>query len=196
MGDFLAWEMVEWGIFCKFTAKINNYNINKHCIDMRLKKIMPAMLVAAAVLLGGSVARAGASVYLVAWFADGTTSAFPFAGRPVVRVDGNVLTVVNADAELEYTMAELHKFTIENEPPSGGVEASVAVGGEVRVTGDEVIFGHCKPGDVVGAWGANGVLCRSSRIDADGRGSLSIAGLAPGIYIIKTSTITYKLLKR
>lgn len=195
MGDFLAWEMVEWGIFCKFTAEINNYNINKHSRDMNLRKIMPAMLVAAAVLLGGGAARAGASVYLVAWFADGSTSSFLFAERPVVRVDGDVLTVVSAEAELEYTMAELHKFTIENEPPSGGVEAAVAAG-EVRVTGDEVIFGHCKPGDAVSAWGANGVLCRSSRIDTEGCGSLSIAGLAPGIYIIKTSTITYKLLKR
>ena len=152
-------------------------------------------LIAAMMLMLSFCGISAAPLYFIAWFPDGSTSEFPFADHPLVRVEGENFKVESAGVAIEYTAATVHKFTISENLPTGKVE-KVEEQGSVRHAGDEVLFSGLRAGGLIGVYGINGVLEASYRAFDDGTCAVPIGNLPTGMYIIKTETITYKFIKR
>ena len=66
----------------------------------------------------------------------------------------------------------------------------------MRQIGDVVVISGCNFGSQVMVYSLNGVLLQLHYADVEGNVEISMADYAQGIYIIKTETITYKIIKR
>ncbi|MDO5489386.1 MAG: Ig-like domain-containing protein [Bacteroidaceae bacterium] len=143
----------------------------------------------------------GQQVYLVVWTQDGGKVLYPLNEQPSIKHDGNGNYVVRSSAvEVQYPVADVRMFTLadtDNPRPDQPMDIpDVSSCHNFSYSDNTVRFSSLPLGSKVQVYNASGVLLRNYEVSDDGTASININDLPKGIYIIKTESITHKIIKK
>lgn len=138
--------------------------------------------------------------HIFVWHYDGSYDAFSFREHPVITCDGTTVKVVTRFTEIEFEEADVHKYTFsDSKEPIITEIGSVPADGQrprMKYKNDCVWIQGCAPGSLLRLFTLDGRGCGAYKVSADGRAEFNLSGLPVGIYILKTETITYKIIKK
>ena len=114
--------------------------------------------------------------------------------RPLVTFNNNDLVITTHMDEVSYPSADVLKLTYVNVNPTNinGIERS---GTLYSLIGDELKIANAVPGSRVFVYTVDGTLLTSSTTDTQGCSTLPIAGMSGSVYVVKTSSVTFKIRK-
>lgn len=113
------------------------------------------------------------------WQRSGGVVSYSFSERPRLVFEGETLRLSAGSVTVEYPSADIQKYTFENTPSSvGSVSARLQEGGDVKI------------------YTTDGVLVRTAAAAKDGTRTFSLDELPGGVYVVKSKSSTYKILKR
>ncbi len=107
------------------------------------------------------------------WLQNNEKVSFTFAEKPVVNHTDNVLTITSTSATVEYPVADVQRFTFE--------DAALPT----------KILNVTSASDELSIYDTQGILVR--RVDDR---SINLDNLPHGIYIIKSKSKTFKVIKK
>lgn len=137
--------------------------------------------------------------YLSVWDNNGGSVSFPLSERPriVTDVENAVIRCITGKEEVTFAMADVHKYTLEvNEGAPSGIEDIENGDGSFSRNPGSLEFENYEPGMKVSVYLVNGVMTGSYTTDNDGRLSIPTESWGTGIYLIKTDSVTYKIIKK
>ena len=126
---------------------------------------------------------------------DGQQFSFGFEDKPVITYTENDLVLKTTKTELHYPLSSLAKFTftdVENAvaPIKDGNSAQLVLDNYVvSITG-------ANPGITVSVIGTDGKSLATYKTDDNGSITFSVAELPEGTYVIKSESLTCKILKK
>jgi len=129
---------------------------------------------------------------LVVHLTDGQQAVFVLSGSPVLTTDGSEVTVTTTTGEkVAYALSGLDRFTLEDVD----VDAVEAVSSRTlyRSTAEGLQASGLQAGEAVRIYDVNGRLVVTQKAGTDGSVSLP---LRRGLYVVKTSSQTFKFMKR
>lgn len=139
------------------------------------------------------------SYHFFVWLENGRYDVYAFDAKPKIIYDEGDLVIVSKNASVRYANEDVHKITF----PDSGKQTSIAPvladrisGGELHYSGGEVCMRGLQPRSKVYVYSEGGKLQKVLKASDDGRLMLRLAEFASGIYLLKTDTITYKILKK
>lgn len=106
--------------------------------------------------------------------------------RPVVTFVSNDLVVTTQSNEVSYPSADIMKFTYEAVEYSDGLSH----------LGDELQVAHLTPATEVAVYTLDGKCVATATTDAKGAASISLSGQPAAVYVVKTSSVTFKIRKQ
>ena len=135
----------------------------------------------------------------VTWLRNGQKDLYALEEHPVVTYDGGVLRLVTKKQEMEYQADSVHMFTLEKDKrpvivPVGISQAESA--GCIKLTAGSVELQHCRPGSKVRIVTAGGALLETRQAGNDGRVVISLSHYPKGTYVVKSETITRKIIRK
>lgn len=135
----------------------------------------------------------------VVWMHDGAKVAYRLSEHPVVTYCDGELLLETHQQKVSYVADDVHKFTFstgeEQEQPSTGVD-SVCLEQHVSMKQGDILFSGCGVGECVYVYTMDGKLMQTVKVDESGRAFIPFSSYSAGAYIIKTETITHKIIKR
>lgn len=117
---------------------------------------------------------------LVMWLNDGGKTMFAFSEKPKITFDGESLVLKTKKIEVKYPLSEIKNFTFSD------VSTSVE---SLQVTSD------AKDNGIVSIYNISGQLIESFEVKNNKQLTFITEHLPKGIYIIKTISHTFKLIK-
>ena len=135
-----------------------------------------------------------AATLLVVTQTDGTKSTFPLAEKPEITFSGNDCVFKSTEAELTVSRANIADFhfikqsTAINGPETDGIYAELIAPGTVLIRGVE-------PADV-SVFDVNGTAVRAVVSGTKEALTVSVANLAPGVYILKFASYSLKFVNQ
>ena len=156
---------------------------------------MKKFFVAIAALLFAGISIVSAQTTLTIHQKDGEKFSFGFSEKPVVSFTDNDLIVKTSTNQVTCALTAVAKFTFDSGETTVGEVKSDA---EPAISLDEyaVMITNAKADDKVLLTGADGKLLQSYKVAEDGSVSFSISELPAGTYIISTSKLSIKILKK
>lgn len=137
---------------------------------------------------------------LTIWFANGQRSDIKLSEHISVTFGTDKFAVKSATVDVEYDAADVAKFTLENDDSENtaieAVETGNAAEGTMTFDGNAIRLYGFTPGSSVRLYTVGGQSVGSHRVGRDGSLTISLDGLRPGIHIVKTESITYKIIKK
>lgn len=121
---------------------------------------------------------------------------FALAENPVITYSDYAVTVTYSGGTVEYQMSDIQRVTIGEYSEDGVKEPAANSKGNLNFESGTFYLSGFAPGVLVSVYNLNGVLVKSRTIAEDGTLEISTNELSSGIYIIKTSSLTYKFNKR
>lgn len=136
--------------------------------------------------------------YLLVWDKEGGFVSFPLEERPRIIADvaNSKIRCITSKQEVEFPMADVHKYTLDADPEHADVEEITPEEGTFRKDEYSLLFENYKPGTPVSVYLINGMAVTSDEIDADGRLSVSMLNWETGVYLVKVGSITYKIIRK
>lgn len=106
---------------------------------------------------------------------------YSFSEKPVVTCTDDGIHLVTNSVEVDYPLSNLEKFTFED-----------------GIAPTDIISTHFADGksSPIKVYNTNGILIRTLEPSDDGSVEFPLRDLPVGVYIIKNSTTTYKLIKK
>lgn len=115
--------------------------------------------------------------------------------RPVVTFVSNDLVVTTQSNEVSYPSADIMKFTYEAVEYSG-VNGLAQTGSLISFLGDELQVAHLTSATEVAVYTLDGKCVATATTDAKGAASISLSGQPAAVYVVKTSSVTFKIHKQ
>ena len=138
--------------------------------------------------------KAGNVQYLVLDLANGTQTFVALDDLPVVTCKGGELKVtVGSDVKVLAPLGDVAKYSFSESVPSALEEV---VGEESRIEQGHVDRAHAKKGDVVLVYTAAGRQVARMRADDRGFADVDLSALGQGIFIVKTSKTSIKVMNK
>ena len=138
--------------------------------------------------------------YFVAWLNDGSRTAYALGQHPVVTYTNGELLLSTQHEQVAYTAGDVRKFTFSASDISCDAPTSVTSpleqGQQFSLQQGNVHFSSCRAGSPISLYTLDGKLLQTVAADADGNARLVTGSSPAGVYIIKTETITHKIIKR
>ena len=137
--------------------------------------------------------------FLLVWDNNGGFVTFPLEERPRIVSDYEMQTVkcITSKQEVSFSMGEVHKYTLHANPDDLlSVEKVTDPEGSFHRDVNSFGFENFEPGSRVSVYTINGMMLDSYEIDNDGRLTISTTGWGAGVYLIKTESVTYKVIKK
>lgn len=123
---------------------------------------------------------------------DGKVFTFQFAETPKITYSGTAFTVVGTSGEVSGEMSQVERLYFDNTP--SGIASTQADAQPLLKAGQgQVTAQGLGEGQLMIVSNLNGQVMRQCRADANGRCSLSLAGLQPGIYVVRAGSASLKL---
>lgn len=116
--------------------------------------------------------------------------------RPVVTFVSNDLVVTTQSNEVSYPSADIMKFTYEAVVEYSGVNGLAQTGSLISFLGDELQVAHLTPATEVAVYTLDGKCVATATTDAKGAASISLSGQPAAVYVVKTSSVTFKIRKQ
>ena len=114
--------------------------------------------------------------------------------RPKVTFDKNDLVVATQTRVVNYPAEEVLKFTYLDELPAH-VDNVTQSGMVFSFDDGKLLVQHLDPNAAVTVCAVDGRILASSQSDAQGRVSLTLPEVPGGVYVVKTSSVTFKVRK-
>lgn len=133
--------------------------------------------------------------HVVVWGTSGEVNYFALADRPEVTFRGNELIITMGGNQNDLAIPDVEKFTFSSGPNSIdeiGLTSQVVI----SFTGDEFGMTGLRPDTRVEFYTTDGRLALAFEADSEGCVSGSVGTLASGIYLIRTETKSFKILKK
>ena len=128
---------------------------------------------------------------------DGSQVYVAFADNPVLRFEGDKAIITTDKTTVEVALSQMETATVENSAtPVEGIVSPALADGSVEYSREAVTLSGALAGETLDIYSTDGRCVMHAEAGADGMATLSLAGLQPGAYIIKTKTENYKILKR
>ena len=156
-----------------------------------MKKRMYLTALALLLIQSALLLKAETVQYLVLTQNDREVAKFALTDAPVLTFSGSDLVVTCAGSTLSTNMAGLKtsfedvSLGIREIEGSDEARPSLAFG--------QATFEGLKPGATVAIYTLDGKTAGSTRADATGRASVSLAHLGRGVYILRTPSRSYKI---
>lgn len=141
--------------------------------------------------------------YFVAWLSDGSRYAYALDQHPVVTYSNGELLLSTSQEQIAYPADDVHKFTFSlsditddgQKPPATQI-SSIEQENQYHIRSGEIQFSNCHPGSPIHIYTLDGKLLHTATVATDGRANIDTSTYPAGVYIIKTETITHKIIKR
>ena len=141
--------------------------------------------------------------YFVTWLNDGSRYAYALDEHPVVTYSNGELLLETHTQQVSYLADEVRKFTFslsdiscEGENPPAVSVSSLEYQQQFSLQQGDIYFGGCRAGSPISIYTLDGKLLQTVTADANGNARLVTGTYPGGVYIIKTETITHKIIKR
>ena len=138
--------------------------------------------------------------YFVAWLNDGSRTAYTLGQHPVVTYTNGELLLTTTQQQVAYAAGDVRKFTFSVSDISCDVPTSVASpleqSQQFSLQQGNVHFSGCPAGSPITVYTLDGKQMQTVTTDETGNATIDIASYPTGVYIIKTETITHKIIKR
>ena len=146
-------------------------------------------------LLAGSISLASAQWKgLAVQQADGTTITIALTEHPTIYFEGNNI-VIRTNSGGEYSLSPSQEFKANFSESTSGIE-TVLKERHLSLEGDYLVLSGQKAGVKVLVYTIGGRLTTESSTDANGHAVVDLNALPKGVYLIKTPSLTQKILKK
>lgn len=197
---------LDYDIETKLTWTTDNPSAVSVSKEGTVKAVMPGEATVTLTAANGCSAQCVVSVpepeyNLIVWLRNGERNLFHLSEHPVVSYADEMFTLKTNQTEASYPTSTVRKFTLVDGEPEEEPEVAVRDvrenaksdlhygEGTVEMTGG-------KPHSRVLVYAVDGKLVDTMQTDAEGRLTFSVNQYPAGTYIIKSETITYKIIKR
>ena len=134
------------------------------------------------------------------WFATGQRTDIKLSENINMAVAADKFIIKSTTVDVEYDAIDVAKFSLENDgSEETGVKAvntAKTVEGAMSYDGNAIRLSGFLPGSSVQIFALNGQTVGNYRIGQDGSLTIPLDGLTRGIHIVKTESITYKIVKK
>ena len=150
-------------------------------------------------MVAHSESATGKSYSFVVHTRSGEKHTYPVGDNPVLTHDGKSVVITSSDLTMEYAPGTVDRFEMEatgNSTSSIGIADKVQNGAALEQGASTLLVSGARHGDAVYVYSVSGAMVASSKISADGTASLSTEGLAKGVYVVKTGSTNFKIIKK
>ena len=135
--------------------------------------------------------------YFVVHLKDGSKMVYPFAEKPTLTYQDQLLLLSTTKEKLEIVPGDVDKFNLAKT----GDNDVTAIEEVVTKTsldrrGNTLFFSGCRPSTQVQMYDLNGRLVVSETVGESGEVEISLQQQVSGVYLIRTATTTFKILKK
>ena len=141
--------------------------------------------------------------FLNLWMHDGGSIAYPLSQYPIILANKNNTIIKTQKEELEYNTSDIHKYTLSKVEPIVGEFNDITPIKElqenkpdIRMESNSIVLSQCVADMPVSLYSINGQLVGTYKTDSNGYLAIPMNNLSKGIYIIKSKSITYKIIKK
>lgn len=133
------------------------------------------------------------------WHPTGQRTDIKLSDHINMAVEADKFIVRSATVDVEYDALNVAKFTLENDG-SGETDVKAIKTDEItramNYDGNVIYLSGFSPGSMVQIFAVNGQIEGKYRIGHDGCLTIPLDPLSRGIHIVKTESITYKIIKK
>ena len=140
------------------------------------------------------IKASGDSYELVVWTHLGDRIAYSLDEQPRVTLELESLIVSTINTKVEYSLDDVRKFTL-NKNDVTGIDEVKQLMPTMKFNSNTLTFTGCIPGSKIKIMSVNGINLYTSQADNDGNVQIDISALSSGMYLVVTSSITYKIIK-
>lgn len=141
--------------------------------------------------------------FLNLWLHDGSCFTYPFSQHPTIVADKNTTIVRTYKESIEYKTSDVYKYTLGKIEPVVGefhemnsIEGIQANTPNLHMEQNYIVLSQCESNMPVNIYSVSGQLIGTYQTDTNGYLAIPTNSLSKGIYIIKSKSITYKIVKR
>lgn len=130
---------------------------------------------------------------LVVESAGGETIAIALGQKPVIATQAEGYKLTYGENTAEFSWSELKKLTLQETEPTAinAVESP-----SLKLAPGEIAISGAEAGSQAQVFTTDGRQVLTARVAAGGTVTLSTASLPAGVYVVKTSKSTFKILKK
>lgn len=127
---------------------------------------------------------------------DGQQFSFGFDEKPVITYSDTLLVLKTTNTVVQYPLLSLLKLSFSDVETSVVTVQNQTITPQLQLEYFFLSITGAKPGIIISVISADGKVLHTYKTDSDGYVSFSIADLPEGVYIIKSESLTCKILKR
>lgn len=131
--------------------------------------------------------------FLIVNLSDGSTSSFALADHPIVKTLNGQFTVESENIDLSVPISELNSFHFSSD--LSGIDEMLTKASHF-IDKDHIIFNGIKEGNSISIFSVNGTLMAHAAADSDGNADINISNFPTSIYVVSTSSSTFKFIKK
>lgn len=140
------------------------------------------------------IKASGDSYELVVWTHLGDRIGYSLDERPRVTLEMESLIVSTIKTKVEYSLDDVRKFTL-NKNDVTGINDVKQLMPTMKFNSNTLTFTGCIPGSKIKIMSVNGINLCTLQADNNGYIQIDISALSSGMYLVVTSSITYKIIK-
>lgn len=137
------------------------------------------------------------------WMHDGGCIAYPLSQYPIILANKNRTIIKMQKEEIEYSTSDIHKYTLSKTAPEVSeyndmtpIKELQENKTDIRMESNSIVLSQCVADMPVSLYSINGQLVGTYKTDSNGYLAIPMNNLSKGIYIIKSKSITYKIIKK
>lgn len=134
------------------------------------------------------------SYEFVVWTQSGEQIGYSLDERPKVTQELECIIVSTLKTRVEYSVDDVRKFTL-NKIDDSGIDEVKQLMPTMKFNSNTLTFTGCIPGSEIKVMSVNGIILCTSQADNGGNIQIDISALSSGMYLLVTSSITYKIIK-
>ena len=140
------------------------------------------------------IKASGDSYELVVWTHLGDRIGYSLDEQPRVTLGLESLIVSTIKTKVEYSLDDVRKFTL-NKNDVTGIDEVKQLMPTMKFNSNTLTFTGCIPGSKIKIMSVNGINLCTLQADNNGYIQIDISALSSGMYLVVTSSITYKIIK-
>lgn len=140
------------------------------------------------------IKASGDSYELVVWTHLGDRIGYSLDEQPRVTLELESLIVSTISTKVEYSLDDVRKFTLNKNDVTGIDEVKQLIP-IMKFNSNTLTFTGCIPGSKIKIMSVNGINLYTLQADNNGYIQIDISALSSGMYLVVTSSITYKIIK-
>ena len=140
------------------------------------------------------IKASGDSYELVVWTHLGDRIGYSLDEQPRVTLELESLIGSTINTKVEYSLDDVRKFTL-NKNDVTGIDEVKQLMTTMKFNSNTLTFTGCIPGSKIKIMSVNGINLYTLQADNNGYIQIDISALSSGMYLVVTSSITYKIIK-